>query len=191
MSEISLEHLGFTKEELQDRIIDRICEKMLTTITTDDEETEFTTSTPFKAKLQTAIQKQIDDSINRLAEKYVLPNVAAYIENLSLQETTRWGESKGQKITFIEYLVQRAEVYMQEQVNYEGKNQKECGGYSFNGTQTRLAHMMHKHLHYSIETALQAAVKDANSKIVEGIQETAKIKLGEISKALKVEVRSK
>lgn len=179
---IDIESLGFTKEELQNRVLDRLCERIEGDNIVDGE--------TFATKLNAIVKKQIDATVTALAEKHILPNVAAYIETLCLQETTKWGEKRGEKLTFIEYLTSRAEAYLREEVNHAGKAKNETDGYSWNKSQTRIAHMVNQHLHYSIETAMKDAVSAANSAIVEGIEKTVKIKLEEISKTLKVTVKT-
>src|SRR5690606_18153600 len=135
---------------------------------------EFERESDFKRSLDSLVKERIDAKINELAERFILPDVATYIENLTLQETNKWGEKTGEPLTFIEYLTKRAEAYMQEQVNYEGKSKEEAGSYSWHGKQTRIAYLIHQHLHHSIERAMKDAMKIATSQIAQGIQETAR-----------------
>lgn len=192
MSAINLESLGFTQEELQERVIDRICESLLSSIEYDPEDGgEYPVASKFKQLIDKRISQQVDETINALAEKHVIPNVTQYIETLTLQETNAWGEKRGEPVSFIEYLTQRAQEYMQEKVNFEGKTKAEAGSYSWSGAQTRITHMIHQHLHYSIESAMKQAMQVATGEIAKGLQETAKIKLGEIASNLKVQVSTK
>lgn len=187
-----IESLGFTKEELQERVIERIVDSVMTSHSYDpDADREFKIESQFVRELQKRITQQINDSINALAEKHVLPNVASYVENLTLQQTNSWGEKQGSPVTFIEYLTKRAEAYMQEKVNYEGKSKEENGAYSWSGTQTRITHLVEKHLHYSIESAMKDALKVATSEVAKGIHETARLKLNEIAAGMKVSVTTK
>ena len=186
----SLESLGITAEELTNRIVDKCVEQLMDDVNFDEDGDEWRARSAIAKQLDARIKKQIDDTVSALAEKYILPNVSTYIENLTLQTTNQWGEKKGQKLTFIEYLTQRAEDYMQEKVNFDGKTKSESSGFSWNGTQTRLTHMVHQHLHYSIDSAMKNALRVATSSITEGLQETCKVKLGEIAQKLKVEVKT-
>lgn len=189
--ELTLEALGLTKEQLQELVIARAADRLLRWEVREDGVEVPPAESRLAARLQKLVEKRIDAKIAELAEAHVLPNVASYIEKLSLQATNAWGEKRGTSVTFIEYLVQRAEAYLSEQVDYEGKGKGERDSYSWKGAQTRLAHMVHKHLHYSIETAMKNAIEVANSKIAQGIAETAKMKLDEISASLRVEVKTK
>lgn len=189
---MDLQQLGFTQEELQDRVVERICEQLLTSIEYDAEGDEYPASSRFQSAIKDLIKKRVDETISAMAERYVLPNVAKYIEELTLQQTNSWGEKKGEPVTFIEYLVGRAQAYMQEEVNHEGKSQKEAGNYGWSGArQTRITHLINRHLQYSIETAMKNALNVATGEIAKGIHETAKIKLNEIASSMKVSVTTK
>lgn len=85
----------------------------------------------------------------------------------------------------------RAQNYMTEKVDWKGRTKEENRGFGFSTAGTRVAFMIHKHLHHHIERAMRGALEDANSAIAEGIQETVKMKLGHILKNLKVEAKTR
>ncbi len=188
---LDLAELGLTNEELQERVVEAIASRVLVNCTSDDEGREYGLPSTFRKKLDESIKARIDKTISDLAAKHVLPNVAETVESLCLQATDEWGQKKGKPLSFVQYLVQRAEAYLIEKVDYSGKDKAECGGYSFSPSQTRITHLVHKHLHYSIETAMQEALKIANGAIATGIQETVKVKLAEIVAGLKTTVALK
>src|SRR5688572_27706149 len=128
---IDLESLGITKEELQTRIVDRCVERIFEVTGYDEDGDEFVQSSPMARRLEDAIKTAIDNKVAGLAEKHVLPLTETFIENLTLQETNRWGEKTGQKATFIEYLIGRAENYLREEVDFQGKTKAESGSYSW------------------------------------------------------------
>lgn len=187
MSGIDLEALGFTKDELQERVIQRICDQLLERYVGDE---EGSVQTALAKRLEKRTLEQVERSISTMFEKHILPNVSTYVENLTLQETNKWGEKTGKSLTFIEYLIQRAEAYILEPVSYDGKP-KSNDGYTWTAKQTRIAHLIHEHLHYSIANAMQKALESANSAIVGGIYETVKIKLADFAANLKVSVETK
>lgn len=188
---LDIEALGFTKEELQDRVVERLCEMFLTTRGVDPFNDETEMPTQMRVQIEARVKQEISDRINAIAEAHVLPNVRAYIEELTLQQTSQWGEKKGEPLTFTEYLVDRAKAYMLEKVDYNGKGKDEAGGYSWTGTQTRITHLVHQHLHYSIETAMKDALKTATGALAIGLHETCRVKLNEIAAGMKVAVTTK
>lgn len=188
---LDLAALGFSQAELQQRVIDAAVQRLFECTSLDEDGDECIEASPFAGRLEKAVKTAIDNKVADLASKHVLPMTESFIENLTLQQTNTWGEKRGEPVTFIEYLIQRAEAYLREDVNYEGKNKDQCGSFSFTKSQTRLTHLVNQHLHYSIDTAMKQAIANANAVIVGGIQETVKIKLGEIATALKVEVKTR
>lgn len=189
--EITLETLGLTKEDIQDRIIERLCSNILSGKGYEEDGEEYYEDSQFKKKLEERLQAHINATVSALADKHVLPNVTQYVENLTLQQTNKWGEKVGAQVTFIEYLTQRADAYMREEVSHEGKSKEESGGYSWSKATTRIAYMVNRHLQYSIETAMKQALATANSAIAKGIEEAVKIKLQEVVGGLQVAVKTK
>lgn len=185
-----LESLGITKEELQERVVERVADQLLTGVGYDhNSDMEYTTASQFQREMDKLIKARIEATINAIAEREVLPNVASYIENLTLQHTNTWGEKQGAPISFIEYLIKRANEYLQEKVNYQGQGKDEANGYSWSGTQTRITHLVNSHLHHSIETAMKQAMAQATGEVAKGIHETTRLKLNEIAGKLKLEVK--
>ena len=184
-----LEQLGLTREELTDRVVQGIVSNVITTHSLDEDGHPYPRDAKFIKQLQEYAQKAIDQKVIEIGDKHVLPKVGEMIDNLVLQKTNSWGEKTGKPVTFIEYMVERASDYMTEKVDSSGKTKQESGSYSFSGTQTRVAHMIHSHLHHSIEEAMKQALSVANSTLVKGLEETVKSKLSEILAALKVTVK--
>lgn len=187
---ISIEALGLTKDEIIERVVSRAVGELLR-LETYDEDGEPYGSKPsqFAISMQAQIKQKIDQAIDEIAAKNVLPNVASYVEGLCLQETNKWGEKTGTPKTFIEYLVSRAEAYLTEPVNYDGKSQSESN-YNWSKSSTRVAHLVHQHLQYSIEAAMKQAMLDINKSVAGGLHEAVRIKLNEVAAKLKVEVKA-
>lgn len=178
---MNLRELGFTQEELQKRVIDQLCDEMMAG------ECEWVDFDSFRKNLNTRIKDGIDSSIERLAEEHVLPNVSKQIEEACLQQTDRWGKATGESVTFIEYLVQRAEEYLTEKVDVLGHSKAESErSYEWNGKQSRVTNLVDRYLHHSIEKAMKEAIEVANNIIAKDIEEAMKLKLAEVVKSLKV-----
>lgn len=186
-----IEALGLSKEEMADRVVDQAVERILRTTHMDEDGNEDTQSSDLARRMNELVKARIDSKVAELAAVHVLPNVAQFIENLTLQQTTKWGEKTGKAMTFVEYLVARAEVYMQEKVDHRGKSNAEDGsGYNWSGNQTRITYLIHEHLQYSITTAMTSALKTAQESIAVGIAETVKQTLAKITTTIGVTVKS-
>lgn len=171
--------LGLTPEELQDRIIERAVSTLLETTQYDEDGDSFTDHSPLAQRLQKLVKETIDAKIAEIAEKHILPNVSSYIENVKLQQTNKWGEKQGEPVTFIEYLTQRAEAYMVEEVSHDGKTKGESGYGGFRAYGTRIAYMIDRHLQYSIHSAIESALKDANTTMAQGLTKACQIAISE------------
>lgn len=176
--EITLEALGLKQADIADKVVDRIVERMLSQAETFDEEGDITDGEPtrFSKMIQDRIKKRIDDAVEGIAGKHLLPNVTAYLETLCLQETNKWGEKQGKTVTFIEYLVQRADAYMKEKVSHTGKT-KEEDSYSWRENTTRVSYLIHEHLQYAISRAMKEALTKANASITGGIETAVRVSL--------------
>lgn len=189
MDMAALAVLGLDPKEIEGKVVERIADRVLQGWGTD-EEGEYVCDAQFKRKLENRIQEQIEATISLLADKYVLPNVNSYVENLTLQQTNKWGEATGKSMTFIEYLVERCDAYMREEVNYEGKPRGN-DSYSWTGRSTRIAFMVDKHLHWSIEQAMKKAFENGNAMIVGGLKKAMEMSLADITNSLKITTETK
>jgi len=188
---MNLEELGITKEHIFDRLVEKLAADVMVATNKDEDGYPWQGASEFAQQLNKAVAEAICAKVAAVADEHVAPQVSELVEGVTLQATNKWGEAKGQSLTFREYLVDRAERYMTEKVDYNGKTKGESGGFSWTGTQTRVTHLVNKHLHYSISTAMEGALKSANSRIVTGLEETVKMKLAEIANSLKVAVSTK
>lgn len=168
-------------DALREDVVERAAEKVLDSMDRDSEGYA-------REGITKANRKAIDETVKNTIDAEILPIVKGHIDKIVMQETNTWGEAKGHVLTFKEYLVAMSENYLREKVDFQGRGKKEADSYNWNGSQTRIAHMVHSHLHYAIESAMKAALKDANSHIVGGIEEAVKLKLAEVSAKLKVGV---
>jgi hypothetical protein len=187
---ISIDDLGLSKEELADRVVDRIAQQVMASVAHDEDGEEYARPSKFAEAMRQQVKAKVDDAVEKIALRNVLPNVESFVENVCLQETNRWGEKTGQPLTFTEYLVQRANAYLTEDVNFEGKSKAESGSYGWSKAQNRITHLVHKHLHYSIETAMKTAVQNVQTGLATGLADTVRVKLNDIAAALKVEVKT-
>lgn len=171
---MNIEDLGLSKEQITERLVDVLAEKIINGV-----------DTTFQSDVDERVRERIDAAIEEIAARNVIPNVSTYIENFCFQETSKWGEKKGTSFTFTEYLISRAEAYMREPVDGNGKAKNE-DPYSWTQRGTRIEYLISSHLRFHIETAMKEALKNANASIAGGIEEAIKKRLSEILGRLKV-----
>lgn len=186
---ITLESIGLSQEALAERVVEKLVEG-LTTSLDYDEDGEFRSASPFAKKLNRMVKDRLDALVNDMGEKHILPRVTEMVENMVLQETNRWGEKVGQPVTFIEYMTQRADAWLREEVDHDGRTKRQ-DSFSRRAYGTRVQHMIDQHLQYTVSAAMENAVKGANQSIVGGLKEAVSIALNDVAAKLKVEVKTK
>jgi hypothetical protein len=177
--------VGMTQEAIADKVISRAANRLAKSLMNSERLME---------PLRSVLTKTIDAEAHRIADEEIRPWAAGQIENVVMQRTNEWGEKHGASMSFRQYLVERAGTYLSEKVDYDGRSAAEYeasrgDSYNFHAVSTRATWMVDKHLHRRIEEAMKDALANANSQIAIGIQEAVKMKLAEISAALKVEVK--
>jgi hypothetical protein len=174
--EISFKSLDLSEDELQERVIEAIADKILGSAGINGA-LDFSDAV-LRRELNKAVQERMDRGFAELAEKYILPNITTILEELTLQKTNQWGERKGPPCTFIEFFTQCAENYLTEKVDFEGKSAKEQYHGALN--QTRAVYLIHQQLHHDIEKGMREALRTLEAKLVGGLQKTAADILAEL-----------
>lgn len=188
--ELTCEQLGITPDDIADRVAKKIADTMLAKVGLDyNDETgaEIETERPtlFQEMVRKRVARKVEQAVDAVANKVLGADLETRLEALSFPQTNSYGEPKAAPMTLLEYIAKRIDTYLTEMVNYEGRADNGYGGKS----QARVVWMIDKHLQYVISTNMEAALKNANAKIVDGIAATVKAQLGELAAKLKVEVR--
>lgn len=190
-SEINpLEALGFSKEEIAERIITQAVAQLLRATDEDEDGIEYGVPSTFASRIDKVIREKIDAAVVKAGDEIIAPRISELVSGHVIQQTNAWGEKRGEAVSFTEYLVQRAEAYMTEQVNYEGKAKSENSSFSWSAKTTRVAYMIDKHLHYAIETAMEKALQNANNAVCQGLNEAVRTAIANLTVNVKTEVKS-
>jgi hypothetical protein len=185
MTNIDLSALGLTPEILREQIITRAVDRIVTISLNGpgddlDEDNEY--AAVDLPNVATLVQKQVAAHVekitSRIGDEIVAPKVESLIETLTFTKTSQWGEPKAEPKTWREMLVEKAEGYLSEPVNYDGET-KSQGSHNWRHHTTRVAHLVEKHIQYEIDKAIKAALADANSKIAGGILGAVRLSLQE------------
>lgn len=183
----TLTELGFTKEDIEQKLIEKIADDLMQEYVY---ETDTGASYPENSRLARrfleVIKKHVDKQMERLAEEYVVPRVGELIQSVAINHTNAHGETTRPAETFVEYLSRMAKNYLSQPVDYEGKP-IELSHYN-RQEQTRLIHLVNKHLHYSVENAMKDAVEIVKKQLGASLEETVKMKLGQIASNLKIAI---
>lgn len=189
----TLESLGIKAEDLGERIVDQAVYALLNSTGFDpDNEEETRYDSKFKREIEARIQKAVDEKISALAAKHLVPRVSEMIENANLQKTNNYGEKRGEPLSFIEYLVERAESYMTERVDYAGQSKEESGSsYNWRDYGPRLTVLMKTHIRTELENITKKAMGDVNSTFAKAVEQCAKDAISAAAETFKISVSVK
>ena len=194
MDKQALEALGISIEDLAERIVDQAVERLLTSTGFDPEnDEEVSYESQFKREIEKRIQLAVDAKIGALADQHLVPRVGEMIEKTNMRRTNHYGEPKGEPMTFIEYIASRAEVYMSEDVDYNGKSKadleaRNASTYNLQPSGPRLTVLMRSYIRDTLEKHATAAITDVNKVIAQNIQKAAQDAIASAASAIKVSV---
>ena len=193
MNPFDLKSIGITEEELQQRVVDTITNRMLSSTAFDyDESRSFSTASPIFRKIQDSIKSAIDSKFDLLFDSQIRPLVDTEIDSLVIQKTNEWGEKKGEPVTFLEYLIEQAEKYINEPVDSRGRTRSQCAAShdSFNSVRgsTRLANAVDQKIALHLEQCVTAVMRDATDKVGAAMQDVLKNALDTAKEKIKVKI---
>ena len=172
---------GITEDELLDRMIAHLLE-VDGAISLED----------LEHSLSGRIQTIVEAAVDRMADEEVVPMVEEIIGNFVLQETTTWGEKKGEAMSLTEFIVQRSETWIREEVNREGKSRSEYGNsYNWRGRSSRMEWLMEKKLDRAVESAMEKIISTANEQLAGGLKAAIVAHMNQMTKRISVKVTDK
>lgn len=185
----TLEELGVKTEDLTNRIVDEAVQTLLySTGFNPETEEEVTYENKFKREIESKIQQTVDQKIAAIAAEHILPRVGELIESANMVQTNKWGEAKSAPMSFKEYIAHRADAYMCEEVDINGKSKGEGDSYNWRSCGPRLSVLMRSYIKDSMEAAAKSAVNDINKVIARNIEKASKDAIAATVENLKVSI---
>jgi len=186
---ITLESLGLSVEQMQDRLVEALIDRFLTSNVSDEDGEPVAIVSKFQTSIREAILTRVDESVERLIAPALDGSITSYIDNYKIQSTNGYGEPKREPETITEYIIRRANEYLTEGVNFEGKSKKEYSAsgrdsYGYKDATTRVAFLIDKRLNDEIAKAMQEALKTANEAITGGLKSAVAFELNKLNAKL-------
>jgi len=187
MDKTLIEAIGLTQEEIATRVIEKIAEQIMSESGCDEDGNESRFRSTVARKLTEKVTEAIDATVSRIGAEILAPSVEEMVRGLVIQKTNQWGEKRGEPVTFVQYLTQRADEYLREEVNYNGQSKAEDrDSYNWKAYTTRVTRMIDKHLEIEIANFSRQALVAANGAIAEGIAAAIKGSMKRLIDGVKV-----
>lgn len=189
-----LEAIGVSRDEILERIVAKAVERLFEERGFDEDGEPFIAASRLTESLITTLLSAVDEKVAALGETHVVPIVNELIEGHVLQETNKWGERVGSPLTFKEYLVSRADAYIKEPVDFEGKTKGEMRSGSYHTWRqdgTRIEHLIGKYLNQAVEKAVKAVIAKADAVIQGGFEQSIREQLRILSEELVIDIKHK
>jgi hypothetical protein len=172
MTKQDLAALGITTEDVLKKVVEKISDAFIGS----DEDG----ATDFYNQIERSLKAITTAKLDAIFAEHIQPAIGEMIENHCLQATNEWGEKCGKKLTFTEYLVERADAYIREPVDYRGKSKDE-ESYNWTGRSTRITFLIHEHLQHRIEQAMAKALGEVNSSVCKGLEEAVNMAIKRVT----------
>lgn len=187
---ITLESLGLSVEQMQDRLVEAMIDRFLNSQVSDEDGEPVAVASQFKTAVREAILKRVDASVERLIAPALEGSIVSYIDNFRIAHTNGYGEAKREPETITEYIIRRAQEYLTEGVDYQGhskadKVRKGSEAYNHKDQTTRVAFLIDKRLSDEIEQAMKTALVEANAAITNGLKSAVVFELNKLNAKLK------
>ena len=182
--------IGLDQTEIQNRVVKELVRQLLYQTTYNEDGDACEVSSEMATSIKKAAKDAINTAVDKIAQEQMVSKVEQLIQDCTLQKTNEWGEKVGNSLTFTEYLVSRADFWLKEPVDHNGKPKSTQDSYNWKSSGTRIAYMIDKYLQYTIENAMKGAMQNANKSIAGGILKAIEFSLAEVLQKLKVEVKT-
>jgi hypothetical protein len=179
---LDLAAIGLTPEDLQDRVVECLTNKLYLDTFADDEGN--ICGRP-KAKLDEHVNKLINNALAQYAEKTLTPAITSGMACLIIHNTNEYGEKKGPPLTLTEYVTKAADNYLREQVNHEGKakSQGSYDSYNWKPESSRAFWLLNKSIQENVNVQINAALATVNTEVASAVSTAVKAQIEKIQKA--------
>lgn len=186
---ISFSDLGITSEELTDRIVDQAVSQLLEHTAWDPDGDEHTSPSELGKRLQATVRERLDAQFDEFAQSVIQPSVEQMLERMVFPSTNRYGEPKAPPQTLREHLAARADAWLGEEVDREGRSFEEARrqGRGWDKSTKRIQWVISQHLDAELRAAFNKIMASATGELLRAIEATAKERLASIASTLKLQ----
>jgi hypothetical protein len=188
--QFDFEALGLSKEDVQERLIETLADRMLKAKGWDDDGDEISLPSSLKTQLESLITKRLDLAVQSAFDRVVPTSIDDYVANYKIQQTNPYGQPEGPQQTFVEFIAGRVNEYLLELVDGSGVSQREAKAkgnswYGSGKSQNRINFMLDIRLAGAINEGIEKAFADTKGLLANGIQAAVLAHLKQFGETLK------
>lgn len=181
----TLEQLGISKDDLQQKVVDKIVSDLMNCSDYDEDGDICESRSKFAVELRGLIQNQIKSSVAATAAQCVLPQVHELVSAAVIRKTNRYGEQTGEPETFTSFLLKTAQTWLTECVDASGKRESDFNYRDqFKPIGTRIQIECRRHVSEVFSKELAEQFCRIQQQIRDGLQEAVAIKLQQLEASL-------
>ena len=173
--DFNCEMLGISQEEMQNRVVNAIAEKLMSkTIMTqwdENEDQEKIVNTKFAKAVIDKINEHFKNKVDELFNEQIAGKIDNLLTNYIIKETNQLGESLGKERTVTEFIIERFNVFIKEQVDSKGNPKRKNDCY-FKPQGTRLTVAVDTYFKDHLEKAMKTILKNTDKTLIEEVTES-------------------
>lgn len=178
---IPLEALGFSREEIQNKIVDAAVEDLLSGVSVDDEGNAHRMASRLRESFNTELTQRIADTVSNLVSTLVTPE---YIRATTFPRYSKYGEKKGDPLTFKEFVEQCVSKILDAKVDDSGKI-LEPGSYGYDRGKHFMSGLVEKAVERELREAIQKGLINIQQEVTNALKAAATEIITKITASIK------
>lgn len=178
---IPFEALGISRDELINKIVDAAVEDLLSSVSTDDEGNSYKMSSRLREDFNTELTKRISSTVSGLVDSLVTPE---YIRTTTFPRYSKYGEKKGDPLTFKEFVEQCVNKILDSRIDDSGKI-LEPGSYGYDRGKHFMSGLVEKTIERELREAIQKGLINIQQEVTNALKAAATEIITKITASIK------
>jgi len=167
---MDLKELGFTQEELQQKVVETIVHDLMKQKNYDyDEDCACLGDSAFSRKLSSMMDDKIEESMRAMFEQKASGEIKVMIDEFIINHTDKCGEKINESESLSQFIVKKAESILNERVKFNGVK---SDSYNSRDTTTRLEYMFNKAFDGKVSKLIDESVDHIKQTIENSLEES-------------------
>ena len=165
----TLEMIGLTQEQLTERVIAGLVDK-LAERNVKDEDDRYTRT--LREACQSRLSSLVDAAVAKIADERLQGMCDKLVSGKLLQPTNEWGDDRGKAFPLSEYITKQSHDYLFTKVNSRG----ESSGYQ-DKAKTRLEWLLDNSISATVKQIVEEKMGDAGNLLAQSVENSVRYAL--------------